>query len=166
MASSQPKRKYRKRRELTPEQKQAAIERLAAAREKRLKENPPQYKNIHPDVLSLDDDNEWSVKNVKEWIRKQKDRMKALKQSVRRGDKGAEARYLSAQYYINNMETYLRTGVWLDLFWGEEREHKTSYKCEALAYYHTGPKKGQPKRMHGVYYSDLNATYTRDMGDV
>ena len=166
MASSQPKRKYRKKRELTPEQKQAAIDRLAAAREKRQRENPPQYKNIHPDVLALDDDSEWSHKNVKEWIRKQKDHLKALKQCVRRGDKGAEARYISTHSYINNMESYLRTGVWIDLFWGEERALKTSYKCEALAYYHQGPKKGQPKRTSGVFYPDLSVVYTKDMGDI
>ena len=40
--------KTRKRRKpMTEEQKKAAGERLALAREKRLKENPPQYKSIH-----------------------------------------------------------------------------------------------------------------------
>ena len=57
MASSDKKpKKIRRKRNLTPEQKQAAAERLALAREKRLKDNPPQYKNIHEDVLKLDDD--------------------------------------------------------------------------------------------------------------
>ena len=32
------------KRKMTPEQKEAAVERLRIAREKRLKENPPQYK--------------------------------------------------------------------------------------------------------------------------
>ena len=34
------------KRKMSEEQRQAAIERLALAREKRLKENPPQYKLI------------------------------------------------------------------------------------------------------------------------
>ena len=49
------RKKIRKpRKPMTAEQKAAAAERLRIAREKRMKENPPQYKNIHPDVLALD----------------------------------------------------------------------------------------------------------------
>mgnify|MGYP005679697297 CR=1 FL=1 len=43
------------RRKMTEEQKKAASERLAKAREKRLRENPPKYSNIHPSVLALPD---------------------------------------------------------------------------------------------------------------
>ena len=38
----------KQRKPMTPEQKSAAAERLKLAREKRLKENPPEYKSIHP----------------------------------------------------------------------------------------------------------------------
>ena len=44
------------RRKMTPEQKEAAVERLRLAREKRLRENPPKYTNIHPSVLQLPDE--------------------------------------------------------------------------------------------------------------
>ena len=40
------------KRKMSPEQRAAAAERLAKAREKRLRENPPQYKNIDPTVLA------------------------------------------------------------------------------------------------------------------
>ena len=167
MASSGPsKRKYKRRRQLTPEQKQAAVDRLAAAREKRLQNNPPEYKNIHEDVLALDDDHSWSHKNVKKYIKAQKEILTTYKSAFRRGEKGAEAKYLSTHSYIKNMETYLRTGVWLDSFWGEDRNKKVQHICLSMAYYHTGKLKGKPKRTHGIYYSDLGTTYDRKMGDV
>ena len=50
---------------MSEEQRQAAIERLALAREKRLKENPPQYKNISPKVLAIPDDGFMSMKKVR-----------------------------------------------------------------------------------------------------
>ena len=46
--------KPRKRRKpMTPEQKANAAERLALAREKRAKANPPKYTNIHPKLLHV-----------------------------------------------------------------------------------------------------------------
>ena len=168
MASSEPtkRKKYKRRREMTPEQKQAAADRLAAAREKRLQANPPEYKNVHPDVLALEDDDGWSHKNVKKYIKAQKKLLTLYKSAFRRGEKGSEAKYLSTHSYIKNMENYLRTGVWLDNFWGEDRIKKVNYVCHATAYYHTGPRKGLPKRTHGVYYSDLGVIYDRKMGDI
>ena len=57
------------KRKMTAEQKQAAVERLAKAREKRLKENPPEYKNIAQKVQNLPEDHTFSMQNVKEWIK-------------------------------------------------------------------------------------------------
>lgn len=167
MASSTlKKRKYKRRREMTPEQKQAATDRLASAREKRLQANPPEYKSVHEDVLALEDTHDWSHKNVKKYIKAQKEILTTRKQAVRRGDKGAEAKYISTHNYIKNMETYLRTGVWLDRYWGEDRNKKVMNVCYVMAYYHTGPLKGKPKRTHGVYYSDLGTVYDRKMGSI
>ena len=58
---------------MSAEQRQAAIERLAKAREKRLKENPPKYANISPKVLAIPDDGFMSRKKVVQWIKTQKD---------------------------------------------------------------------------------------------
>ena len=60
----------RKRKPMTPEQKAAAAERLVKARAAKA---PAKNESIHPSVLSLDDDNTFSVKNVKSWIKTQKD---------------------------------------------------------------------------------------------
>ena len=61
------------KRKMSAEQRQAAIERLAKAREKRLKENPPKYANISPKVLAIPDDGFMSRKKVVQWIKTQKD---------------------------------------------------------------------------------------------
>jgi|TARA_R110001592_G_scaffold18162_1_gene75789 hypothetical protein len=158
VASSQTKpKKTRRRSTLSPEQKEAAVARLAVAREKRLANNPPAYKNVHPHVIALSDDHEWSLKKVKEYIKYQKEVKKVHQQATRNGVKGAEALYLSSQSYIINMETYLKTGIWLDSFWGKDRNMKVITYCINPAYYHEGKKKGQMKRTKGVYYSDMGA---------
>ena len=57
--------KTRKRRKpMTPEQKAAAAERLAKAREKRAKENPPKYSSIHPSVVAKPDDDPMYLNNL------------------------------------------------------------------------------------------------------
>ena len=50
----------KKRKPMTEEQRQAAAERLAKAREAK---GPAQYKNIHPDVVALPDEHYLSLKN-------------------------------------------------------------------------------------------------------
>ena len=69
---------------MTPEQRQAAAERLAKAREKRLKENPPKNLSIHPSVRNLPDDDPLSFKKVKEWIKTQKDTRSIWRQKIRK----------------------------------------------------------------------------------
>lgn len=163
MESSQPKRKkYRLKRAMTAEQKQAAVERLAKARAEKLKNNPPSYKNVHPDVLALSKDHPWNHKKVKAWIKTWKVIKEEHSRAFRKGDKTADAKRISAQNYINNMETYLKTGIWLDMYWGEDRNKKVTYTCHSLAYYHVGKKAGQVKRNDNTYYSDLGFTYRSD----
>ena len=60
------------RRKMTEEQREKDAERLRIAREKRLRENPPKYANIHPSVLAKPDDHPLSRKNVVSWIKTQK----------------------------------------------------------------------------------------------
>ena len=151
-------KKYRKKRVMTEEQKKAASERLAKAREKRMKENPPQYKSIHSEVLKLDDDHEWSHHNVKKWIKTQKELLASEKRNLRGGVKGTEAKVASIEGYIRNLETYLRTGTYTDLFWGEYQQNKVGQVCLKMAYY----PDGTPKRTHGVFYPDINAVWGVD----
>ena len=105
----------------------------------RAAKKPPKYKNIHPDVKSLPDDDTLSVKNVKEWEKYNKERVKELKYRIRRMDKGKEKSLLerelqNREVFLMNIATYLDTSTWLDLFYGKDQEHKTKWRTIAYAY--------------------------------
>ena len=116
------------RRKMTEEQKAAATERLRVAREKRLRENPPKYANIHSSVLAKPDDDPLSRKNVVNWIKTQKSLLSAERGNVRRNVKGAIAKVADHQGYIRHMETYLRGGDWIDDCYGEYMEKRIKWK--------------------------------------
>jgi len=61
------------------------------------------------------------------------------------------------------MQAYLRTGTWVDMFYGEQQQGKIRNRCVALAYYWYGPRKGQPKRDVGTLYPDLGLVWTQEM---
>ena len=155
-------KKYRKKRQMTEEQKKAAVERLAKAREKRLRENPPQYKNIHPTVLALTEDDDLNMVNVKKWIKTQRELASRYKRESRQGVKDAEAKAIRAENYARNMQNYLENGVWLDMFWGEFGQNKIGYVCKHMAY----DANGEPKRTHGVFYPDINKIWGVDTESV
>ena len=115
------------RRRMTEEQKIAASERLRVAREKRLKENPPKYANIHPTVLEKGDDHPFSRKKVVQWIKTQKSLLSSERGNVRRKVKGAEAKVADHTAYIRHCEWYLRHGDWIDNRYGEYQEKKTKW---------------------------------------
>jgi len=131
------------KRKMSDEQKAAASERLAIAREKRLRENPPEYKNIHQNVLSKPDDHMFSFKKVKQWIKTQKEiASDSEKQSRRlavesklRIKEAAKAKY--ARAYIREMKHYLEHGDWVSNTYGEYQEKWTKWKIIA------GPREGQ-----------------------
>ena len=105
----------------------------------RAAKKPPAYKNIHEDVKNLPDDNTLSVKNVKEWEKHNKERVKELKYKIRRMAKSKEQTTLirelqNKEVFLANIGRYLDTGVWLDLFYGKDQEHKTRYRTIAYAY--------------------------------
>ena len=111
-------------------------ERMAKARAAR---KPPKYKNIHEDVKNLPDDNTLSVKNVKEWEKHNKDRVKDLKYRIRRMDKGKDKNLLERELFnretfLSNITRYFDTSVWLDLFYGKDQEHKTVWRTIVYAY--------------------------------
>jgi|TARA_Y100000034_G_scaffold128072_1_gene182050 hypothetical protein len=114
----------------------AEIDKMAKVRAAK---KPPAYKNIHEDVKNLADDDTLSVKNVKEWEKHNKDRIKDVKYQIRRMDKGKEQNTLirelqNRETFVANIRRYLDTGVWSDLFYGKDQEHKTTWKTIAYAY--------------------------------
>ena len=160
-----PKRR-KPRKPMTEEQRVAAAERLAKAREKKAAADPNYGKtNIHESLRDLPDDHQLHPKKVKEWIKTQKDLASAERKNVKAGVKGAEARKAYAESYVRSMKSYLRTGDWTDMFYGEYADKKIRNRCVALGYYWYGPFKGEPKRDVGTFYPDLGLIWTQEMND-
>ena len=112
------------------------LDKMAKARAAK---KPPAYKNIHPDVKALPDDNTLSVKNVKAWEKHNKDRVKECKKQIRRMVKGKEKTLLEREVenrsvYLLNIAKYFDTSTWLNLFYGKDQEHKTRYRTLVYAY--------------------------------
>ena len=158
--AEQPKPR-KKRKPMTAEQKAAAAERLAKARANKKKTAGPP-KNVHPLVTALPDDNLLSLQSVRGWIKHNKELLSEERKSLRAGTKGAEAKVTSIEGYIRNMEHYIRTGDWVDWFYGKEQTNRIRYKCIAMAYHFEGPHKGQPKRDVNVVYPDVGL-WTQEM---
>ena len=144
---------------MTKNNKQERIDRLAKAREARYKKNPPAYKQFAPSVVAKPDDDEFSLKNVREWIKE----ARSLKQAEHRnhvaGVQGALARKITWESYIGQMESYLRTGDWCSKFAGPRMEKRVKTICVAMAYY----PDGRPKRGMGVWYPDVRDVWTPEL---
>lgn len=149
------------RKEMSAEQREAAVERLAAAREKKLKENPPEYKNIAQSVQNLPDDHPLSMSKVKEWIKISQDTIGSLKVAARQNVKGSTAKIASLEGYIRNMKRYLECGDWTDGFYGPNSEFVMKHRCVRMAY----NRDGTAKRSVGVFYPDIGEEWTREMDD-
>ena len=85
--------------------------------------------------------------------------MSAERANMRAKVKGAIARYESHRGYIRNLETYLRSGEYLDMFWGEYQEHRCKSICLVMAYH----PDGTPKRSVGTWYPDIRTEWTKEM---
>lgn len=155
-------KKRKPRKPMTEKQRAAAAKRLEKAREARAAKNPDYGKSsIHESLRNLPDEHGLSPAKVKKWIKTQKELAKASRQSVRQKAKGAEAQLKVHEGYISSMQSYLRTGDWVDSFYGEYQEHKIRNRCIALAY----DKNGNPKRNVGTFYPDMGEVYTQEMFD-
>lgn len=158
--AEQPKPRKR-RKPMTAEQKAAAADRLAKARAAKQKTTGAP-KNVHPSVLEKTEADILCLKNVREWIKHNKELLSEERKAVRGGVKGAEARAGVIEGYIRNMEHYIRTGDWVDRFYGKEQGQRIRYKCIAMGYHFEGPMKGMPKREVGVLYKDVGV-WTQEM---
>lgn len=157
--SDRPKpKKIRKKRVLSPEQKAAAIERLKKAREAK---GPSVNKFIAENVRNLPDDDPLSLKNVRTWIKDNKDTLKGMRGWRTSKDAKERDSFNRADTYVTNMQTYLRTGVWVDLFYGDQQQHKIKFTVAKnhMAYH----SDGTPKRTVGYFYEDIDTTWTKEM---
>ena len=154
--------KIKRTRKITEEQREALRERMKDMRKKR---KPAEYKNVNERVLALPDDDIYSFKNVKGWIKHNKEMVASLGKSARGkyiGEKerrNAEMQVASRKAYIRYCEFYLKSGDWIGMFSGQDEEHKVVPRCVAMAYY----PDGTPKRSVGVFYPDINIVWTNEM---
>ena len=155
----------KKKRKLSEEAKEKLRVRLAAMRAKK---KPADYKNIAKSVLALPDDDKYSFKNVKKWIKHSKDLVSEYKKIVRsraslpQEKQKAVAAAEHKKAYIRYMELYLKSGDWVSMFSGEDENQKVIPRCVTMAYYNDGT----PKRSCGVFYPDINAVWTKDMDEL
>ena len=157
----------RKKKTLTAAQKEAQRVRLEKMRAKK---KPPEYKNVSKYVLSLDDEEPYSLKNVKAWIKHNKEMISMLQARARNRDispkdkQHALSMADNKKAYIRYIEHYIKTGDWIGIFSGKDETNKVVPKCVAMAYYDDGT----PKRSVGVFYPDIKAVWTQQMesGDI
>jgi len=152
----------KKKRKLSEEAKQKLRDRLAVMRANK---KPAEYKNVAKSVLALPDDDKYSFKNVKAWIRKSKDLVAEYNKTARSmrvaplEKQKAAAAVDHKKAYIRYCEYYLKTGDWISTLSGEDETNPVIPKCVAMAYY----EDGTPKRSAGVFYPDINMVWKQDM---
>ena len=156
----QTPKKRKPRKSMSEEQRVAAAARLEKAREARAEKNPDYgLSGVHESIRDLPDEHPIAPKKVKQWIKTQKDLAKSARGAVRQKIKGSEAQLAIHQGYIKSMQTYLRTGDWVDIFYGEYQQNKIRWRSVALAYYDDGT----PKRTVGTFYPDMGCVYTQEI---
>lgn len=150
----------RKRKPMSTEQKAAAVERLAKARAVR-QEGQPKYKSYHEDIRALPEEDTFSVKNVLGWLKYQKELLQSMHSYKNSKDSAERRQYMETSTYVDNLNTYLRSGIYTSLFYGKEGTSRIKYICRAMAYH----KDGTPKRTEGVWYPDISAVWIRNIED-
>lgn len=140
--------KVKKKRKMTAEQKAAAAERLQKAREAR---GITGNSSLPENIRHLPDDHFVSPKKVKAWLKIWKEKLVGMKYWKDSKDREERIQYQIAENYVKNMQSYLTTGIWSDLWYGENREHKTVWEVVAPAY----NKDGTMKRTQGYFYHDI-----------
>ena len=154
----------KKKRKLSEEAKDKLRERLAAMRAKK---KPADYKNVAKSVLDLPDDDKYSFKNVKEWIKHSKDLVSEYTKTARSRVTTPQDKQKASnaadhkKVYIRELEYYLKSGDYISYFSGRDETNKVSPRCVAMAFY----PDGTPKRSVGVFYPDINMVWTQDLDE-
>ena len=150
-------KKPRKRRKpMTEEQRLASIERLKVARAAR---KPAKTASLPEFFQDMEDDHPLHPTKVKEWVKEHKKELASMKPMKTSADWKERLDYQVKEIYTSNMESYLRTGIWLDWRWGEKSEFKMYTVCYKMAY----DKDGNPKRNVNTWYPDMREVYTKEM---
>jgi len=150
------KKVKRTRKPMSPEQKAAAVERLAKAREARGADGS---KSVHKDIRDLPEDHFLHWKKVKAWLKSNQDQLKGMKAWKNSKVAKERAEYIDLSTYVSNMKRYLSGGNWSDFRYGEQREGRVQKVCVAMAYH----SDGTPKRSYNTWYPDIAQVWTREL---
>ena len=154
----------KKKRKLSEEAKEKLRERLATMRAKK---KPADYKNIAKFVLALPDDDKYSFKNIKTWIKHSKDLVSEYTKTARSRATTPQDKQKASnaadhkKVYIRELEFYLKSGDYISYFSGRDETNKVSPRCVAMAYH----ADGTPKRSVGVFYPDINMVWTKNLDE-
>ena len=154
----------KKKRKLSEEAKEKLRERLATMRAKK---KPADYKNVAKSVLVLPDDDKYSFKNIKEWIKHSKDLVSEYTKTARSRATTPQDKQKASnaadhkKVYIRELEFYLKSGDYISYFSGRDETNKVSPRCVAMAYH----ADGTPKRSVGVFYPDINMVWTKNLDE-
>jgi hypothetical protein len=127
------RKKIRKpRKAMSDEQRQAASERLAKARAAK----GPAKNTMYPEELrKIPNDETFSIHNVKQWLVNQKELLSSMRSYKDSKEPAERARYFATEAYVGNLDNYLRTGIYSDLFYGMNGTNKVKYVSAGMAYY-------------------------------
>ena len=153
------KKVTRKRKPMSEEQRKAASERLAKAREARGMDGS---KSVHPSLLDMPEDHWIHWKKVKGWLKECEAQLKGIRSYRTSSSSKERMEYQDLSTYIHNMKKYLSHGVWLDFRYGENREHRIQRVCLAMAY----DKDGNPKRSYNTWYPDIATVWTKELEEL
>ena len=154
----------KKKRKLSEEAKEKLRVRLATLRAKK---KPADYKNVAKSVLTLPDDDKYSFKNIKKWIKHSKDLVSEYNKTARSRVSSSQEKQKASttaehkKAYIRYMELYLKSGDWISTFSGGDENQKVIPRCVAMAYY----PDGTVKRSTGTFYPDINMVWTKDLDE-
>ena len=156
--------KIKKTRKISEEQKEKLRKRLEVMRANK---KPAEYKNIAKSVLALPDDDTYSFRNVKNWIKESKLQVSAYSQQARNASASPKDKQTasnladSKKAYIRYCEHYLKHGDWIGMFSGANEGRKVIPICVAMAYY----PDGTPKRSVGIFYPDIDTVWSSGMDE-
>ncbi len=147
------------RKPMTEEQRAAAVERLAKAREARGHDGS---KSVHENLRDMDKDSPIHWKKVKGWITEIQTELKSTKAKKTSKDRKERAEYINLEVYLSNLKKYIASGIYHDSRYGRHREGRMNTVVRTLAYH----PDGFPKRTVGFYYPDLGGqVWTKEMDD-
>jgi len=114
-------------------------------------------KDFADDGVYLPEDKEHFIHpdKVKKWLSEWKTYLKGIENFKDSKDAKQRITYQTAQTYVQNMTSYLRTGIWNDSHFGANREGKVMFVVKALAY----DNEGMVKRTKGHYYPDIGKVW-------